>query len=584
MPMKERPGKQKLMELTLPPEKESEYRSPRSPRTPGALSLVSPRGESIPEMPPTPKPGKMKKAMLVDSTAMKEKLKQNMHKPKYNVADFYYTTGRFQALARNHTFENVTLAVIAFNALWMSIDTDANSASVLTEAHPIFIIAENLFCVYFTMEIVVRFGAFQNKLNCCRDAWFCFDFVLVTMMIVETWIMVAFILISGAGSSGLGNAGLLRLMRLMRLSRMARMARLLRAMPELLILIKGMVAATRAVGVTLFLLIIILYIFGILFRQLAEGLPTGEKFFPSVLASMHSLVIFGIQFDGVINLVDSIEEDSAYQLIPPFYLFVLIATLTVLNMLIGVLCEVISAVAMCEHEEIQIHHLRDELQQIVDRQCDYEPDGKTLKIGKANFLKILQDEGIANLLNEVKVEPLGMVDLIDTLFTNENADELVFRFSDIIEIIMDQRSSNIATVKDATDLRKFMKGRLDKLEQGVEAKMRAMGRLAERGLGLPRGTWQKEIEKAAKARDAGHCDNPDGASPINQELGDQVEEIVLEARFEDDQNLCKPWETRSCQALSSDMKNSEVVSLHRHPSDLSTSYNASCPVSVHEEL
>jgi len=563
------------MQLTVecPEEIESAYRSPRSPRTPGAVALLSPRGsmdDSMPEIPPTPKPSKMKKAMLVDSAAMKEKLKQNMHKPKYSVADFYHKTGRCQALARNNIFENVTLAVIAFNALWMSIDTDANPASVLTEAHPVFIVAENLFCAYFTMEILVRFGAFKNKLNCCRDAWFSFDFVLVTMMIVETWVMVAFILISGAGSSGLGNAGLLRLMRLMRLSRMARMARLLRAMPELLILIKGMVAATRAVCVTLFLLIIILYIFGILFRQLAAGLPTGEKFFPSVLASMHSLVIFGIQFDGVIQLVDSIEEDSAYQLIPPFYLFVLIATLTVMNMLIGVLCEVISAVAMCEHEEIQIHHLRDELQQIVDRQCDYEPDG-TLKIGKANFLKILQDSAIANLLHEVKVEPLGMVDLIDTLFTNENADELVFRFSDIIEIIMDQRSSNIATVKDATDLRKFMKGRLDKLEQGVEAKLIAMGRLVERGLGLPKGTWQMEVEKARKARDD---DNgvSDVASPMNKERVDQTEEFVPSPqhhempRLEDDRKsweMLKPWEI-PCLSLSIDTKNPEVVCLHRH--------------------
>ena len=45
-----------------------------------------------------------------------------------------------------------------------------------------------------------------------------------------------------------------RLVRLLRLTRMARMARLLRAMPELLVLIKGMVVAMRSVFFTLCLL------------------------------------------------------------------------------------------------------------------------------------------------------------------------------------------------------------------------------------------------------------------------------------------------------------------------------------------
>ena len=50
-------------------------------------------------------------------------------------------------------------------------------------------------------------------------------------------------------------------------------------------------------------------------------------------------------------------------------------------------------------------------------------------------------------------------------------------------------------------------------------------------------------------------------STLKRSSAAQVEEFVLEARFEDDQNLCKPWETHSCQALSSDMKNPEVNDL-----------------------
>lgn len=49
--------------------------------------------------------------------------------------------------------------------------------------------------------------------------------------------------------------------------RLTRMVRLMRSVPELLTLLKGISAATKAVNCTLFLLLICLYVFGIVFRQ-----------------------------------------------------------------------------------------------------------------------------------------------------------------------------------------------------------------------------------------------------------------------------------------------------------------------------
>merc|ERR1719331_2215743 len=98
------------------------------------------------------------------------------------------------------------------------------------------------------------------------------------------------------GSAGLGNASLLRVARLLRLTRMARMARLLRAMPELLILIKGMVAAMRSVFFTLILLCLMTYCFGIMFTQLMAETELGNPYtdpkgiFSTVPLSMHTLL------------------------------------------------------------------------------------------------------------------------------------------------------------------------------------------------------------------------------------------------------------------------------------------------------
>ena len=78
---------------------------------------------------------------------------------------------------------------------------------------------------------------------------------------------------------------------------MARMVRLLRAIPELLILVKAIFVASRAVFFTLLLLTILLYFFAIMFKQLADGSYLGEQYFSTVPASMASLLLDGILLD-----------------------------------------------------------------------------------------------------------------------------------------------------------------------------------------------------------------------------------------------------------------------------------------------
>merc|ERR1719359_1429623 len=105
------------------------------------------------------------------------------------------------------------------------------------------------------------------------------------------------------------------------------MARLLRSMPELLVLIKGMVAAIRSVLLTLLLLFLILYVFAILFRQLTVDSDIGEDKFPNIMKAMQTLVLDGILYDGPGDLMAAWEEQSMYLLIVAYYLFVLCAAL-----------------------------------------------------------------------------------------------------------------------------------------------------------------------------------------------------------------------------------------------------------------
>merc|ERR1712096_353462 len=110
----------------------------------------------------------------------------DLEEPHYHVDNYYHTTGYAQAMARSEVFINFTLGVISLNAMYIGIDADWNEADSLYSAEWPFIFMDNFFCVYFTFELVVRFGAFRRKRDCCKDGWFRFDTFLVLLMVFET--------------------------------------------------------------------------------------------------------------------------------------------------------------------------------------------------------------------------------------------------------------------------------------------------------------------------------------------------------------------------------------------------------------
>jgi len=414
------------------------------------------------------------KGMFIDAASMKEKLRQNMIKPEYDVCNFYKKQGFCQKVARSSIFEHTTLAVIALNAIWIAVDTEKNGAPMLLMAHPVFQIAEHFFCIYFTFEWTIRFGAFEHKRNTRRDYWFVFDSVMVFMMVGETWVMTIVLLATGSGSSngGIGDASILRLLRLMRLSRMARMAKLLRTMPELLILIKGMITAMKSVVYTLMLLFIVIYVFAVALRQLTDGTRAGRLYFDGIFASMHTLLLDGTLMDSPGNVVKALLEDSVF-LVIVFYVFVCLAALMVMNMLIGVLCEVVSAVAATEREQIAVQLVMDGFTAIISK-GGLDKDGDQ-KISRKEFEDILEDPDTTRLLEHVNVDVYGLVDLADFIFAQDDDDEgeKHLTFHEFMDIVLKLRGTNTATVKDIVDLRKFIKNGINRLEEKLNVTRRA---------------------------------------------------------------------------------------------------------------
>ncbi|CAK0874353.1 unnamed protein product [Prorocentrum cordatum] len=378
--------------------------------------------------------------MLANSDVMKQRVREALPKHEYNVADFYHKTGIWRVIAKHPFFENLTLVVICINALWIAIDTDNNPTSTLLDAQPIFQIADHFFCWYFSFEWYVRFSAFKKKRHGLKDRWFVFDSCLVFMMVAETWAMsIALLCLDAGRGSGVGGASILRLFRLLRLSRLARM---LRSMPELMILIKGMFAASRSVFFT--------------------------------------ICLMGVFLDNLGHTADTIAESSPVVAVV-FFIFVVCAALMVMNIqlpaarrrvLIGVLCEVVSAVASTE-KEMDVYALKSKLAEVMHR-LDTNGNGT---LSEEEFVQLVGNPKVATLLGEVGVDAIGLIDMAPSIFDPEDEededdddDEGASRppkeisFTDFVKIVLDLRGSNAASLKDLRELKHDLVSEIESLK------------------------------------------------------------------------------------------------------------------------
>jgi len=269
-----------------------------------------------------------------------------------------YHDGYTGRLAKDKRFEIVTSVIIMFNALAIGYDADYAARferpdDLYDPDFPMqFVILENLFAVYFTFEILVRFFGYKVKWRCLCDAWFVFDSVLVTLMVMETWLLAAL-----GGSSPLGQLSILRLLRLLRISRMAK---LMRAFPELLMIIKGIQAAVSAVVWTAILLVIVTYTWAILMTsEYHQGKVTDEEamgsvqeLFGSMGKSMFSLFIMGTILDDVTFATDTIRTTDNMMMLSAFLVYILINSFTMMNMLVGILVDVVGKTAESEKKRV----------------------------------------------------------------------------------------------------------------------------------------------------------------------------------------------------------------------------------------
>jgi len=398
--------------------------------------------------------------VFADVDSMKANVREALIKNPYNVTDLYHKDGICRDIATSGLFENATLIVIALNALWISYEVDNNDADLLPQARWQFISGENFFCGYFTFEWAMRFGSFKIKTNGLKDRWFVFDSLLVTLMVLETWV-TTIVYYLGLLENGVGGTSVMRLFRLVRLCRMARVLRLLRACPELLVMIKAIGIATRAVFFTFCLLLMQTYMFSIVLVQLTENTHPGDTYFTDVLFSMKSLLMAAL-FPDLLQMVDDLGfvDSMGWLFVMVFMLFIVLSQFTSLNMLVGVLVETVSVVAAVEKESIAVQFFTAECRNI------FETIGVDIdtRIEKHMFCEFLMMPRTAGFLTSCGVDVVALVEYSDVIFKGDKT----FDFSEITHLMLEFRGSNHCRVKDVVDLRKWMDKEMMILREQLE--------------------------------------------------------------------------------------------------------------------
>mmetsp|Transcript_74532 Transcript_74532/g.216180 ORF Transcript_74532/g.216180 Transcript_74532/m.216180 type:complete len:589 (+) Transcript_74532:2-1768(+) len=374
----------------------------------------------------------------------------------YRVGSVYF------AIVDSWAFATLSMLMIIFNSFYIWADADYNTGSTYVDTAWVFIIFDQLFAIWFTAEALCRWMAFVTWKRALADTWFVLDVVLVAMMICETWVLnaVVYWIVGKNNAAQLNNFSALRALRLLRL---ARIVRLFRIFPQLFVLLKGMYFAMKSLIYTLMLLFVLTFICAVIFKnfsELNEGLI--ELKYDTVVGSFWNLLIYGTFLDSIGEMLFSLKDlHSGYAICLIAYIFM--SNLTMLNMLIGVLCEVIARVTEDEKNASARAELESSITDILE--CYDVEDDRHLK--KREFHAMMGNPDLKLILASHDIDHADLLKLEDVLFhkdASEDGSTEQISFGKFLEKVLQLRGGNAATVGDVVELRGFLNAKLLQLE------------------------------------------------------------------------------------------------------------------------
>merc|ERR1719333_1155326 len=114
---------------------------------------------------------------------------------------------------------------------------------------------------------------------------------------------------------------------------------------------------------------------------------------------MWTLGIDGALMDSLGDRLRTILELEKYHVVIIFFVFMLLSAMTLMNMLVGVLCEVVASVAAEEKEEADVKLMKTSVLLLLN---ELDKDGNA-SLDKREWAEILQNEAATAVLSELQV-------------------------------------------------------------------------------------------------------------------------------------------------------------------------------------
>eukprot|EP00811_Abedinium_folium_P014022 NODE_2304_length_2241_cov_12.130558.p1 GENE.NODE_2304_length_2241_cov_12.130558~~NODE_2304_length_2241_cov_12.130558.p1 ORF type:complete len:601 (-),score=122.46 NODE_2304_length_2241_cov_12.130558:301-2103(-) len=407
------------------------------------------------------------KSIIRDKGAFSDiyKKKQPLHLVPYKVEDFYHKKGMAQWISLHPGFQGMTLFVLAVNCIYLGFEEEFNTEPTVLTADLGFQICEHFFCAYFTLELLLRFAAFRFKLDAYRDWWFRFDSLVVFLMVGETWILS--LILSFTEFNGPLPIGPLRIIRLLRL---CRLGRLMKYFPELMTLTKALRAAVRAVSSSMAMVMLLVYAFAIITHMALAGV-TAENLdadFGSVLDCMWTLLIYGTLLDSVAVITNKLRLAALAQswiTLIIFLIFIFMSALTLMNMLIGVLCEVVSSVSIQEQNEAAVNGLKDTVLVTLNK---IDTDGNKM-ISQPELREALDDYDAQQVLRDLGMDPQHLKDMQGMLYS-ETDEVPIDQIMEMLLLARDDVPTTFRQISENHHLTRWtLSRRLDFVSEKVDA-------------------------------------------------------------------------------------------------------------------
>ena len=224
-------------------------------------------------------------------------------------------------IKENSLFKGLVIGIIILSALLLGTAT----YDLSPQADSALIFLDYFVTIFFCVEILLRFAAEKNKKEFFQDGWNIFDTIIVSFSLIP------------AGESAL----------LLRLIRIFRVLRLISFIPELKLLIEALIQSLSKLAYVCLLLFIILYIYAV-FGSMAFSSTDPERWgdLGAALITLVQVLTLSSWEQVMLPLQEQISWSWIY-----FYSFIALGSITVLNLIIAVLVNVMSDINVANRED-----------------------------------------------------------------------------------------------------------------------------------------------------------------------------------------------------------------------------------------